>query len=130
MKLDGETLDQRRARLAADIARQRGELTVAYRNIAAPLHYTEQAMRGFGFLRQNPWVVSIVPAIFTIGSTLWGLKKGGGEKASRLGRSERARLRELEHERAPKGLFGRVVKLGGHGWKVFKLYRKVRPFFP
>ena len=129
MNLDSETMDQRRARLAADIARQRGELTTAYRNLSTPIHYTEQAMRGFGFLRQNPWVLSVVPACFTIGSALWGLKKGTSEKPSRLTRAERARLAELERARASKGFAGKLLKYGGHGLKLFKLYRRLRPFF-
>ena len=129
MSHEGESMTQRRAHLAAEIARQRGELATAYRNLAKPIHYTEQAMRGFGFLRQNPWVLSVVPAAFTIGSTLFGLKKSVSGKSSRLTSSERRRLAELERERPPKGWGGKILKYGSHGWKLFKTYRRLRHFF-
>jgi hypothetical protein len=60
---------------------------------------------------------------------LWGLKKGDKE-SSRLSRTERERLRQLERERLPRGFAGQAMKWGGHGWRVFKLYRRVRPFLP
>jgi hypothetical protein len=124
MKSDGETMDQRRAHLAAQIERQRGELAGAYRNLAKPIHYTETAMRGFGFLRQNPWVISVVPAVVSLGSALVGLRKGKSEKLSRSRREELERL-----DRKPRTVAGHVAKWGGRGWKLFKIYRRVRHFF-
>ena len=56
MSQDHENFAERRGILSAQIARQRGELAEAYRNIEKPIHYAEYGMRGFGFLRKNPWV--------------------------------------------------------------------------
>ena len=124
MNASGESMDQRRAHLAAQIARQRGELADAYHHLAQPIQYGENALRGFGFLRQNPWVLSVVPAALSIASTLWGLRKGKGAKPSRSQRQELGRL-----ERRPKSFGGHVLKLGGHGWRLFQLYRRLRRFF-
>jgi hypothetical protein len=126
----GESMDQRRARLAAEIARQRGDLASAYQNLAMPIHYGENVLHGFGFLRRNSWIFAAVPASFTIGSvllSLFGLRK---EKPSELTRSQRERLAQLERERLPKGFTGKLVKWGGHGFRIFKLYRRMRRFLP
>ena len=122
MSLDHENFAERRGILAAQIARQRGELAEAYRNLEKPIHYAEYGMRGFGFLRQNPWIFAAVPAVISVASTLFGLrnKKSSQPKAS---------LRERFVDR-PKGFGKHVVKLGQHGWKLFQLYRRVRTYFP
>ena len=73
MSEPGESMDQRRAHLAAQIARQRGELAAAYRNLAKPIQYAEYGVRGFGFLRANPWVLTLVPALVSITSTVVGV---------------------------------------------------------
>jgi hypothetical protein len=130
MKVPGESADHRRTRLAAEIARQRIDLVVAYRNLGKPLSYTENAMRGFGFLRDNSWIFSAVPATLSIGSALFSLIGWGTRKPSALTRSERQRLAELERERLPKGFAGKLMKWGGHGFKIFKLYRRVRRLLP
>ena len=130
MNPEGESMDQRRARLAAEIARQRGEFAVAYQNLSRPIHYAENAMRGFGFLRQNPWIITTVPAVFSIASTLMGLRKEktAPKARSKLSLRERRELEELE--RKPRSLLGHAVKWGGHGWKLFKTYRRLRRFIP
>jgi hypothetical protein len=125
MNSSGESMDQRRAHLAAQIARQRGELDLAYRNLAKPIQYGENALHGFGFLRRNPWVLSVVPAVFSIGSTVLGLRKGKSPKPSRSQRQELERL-----ERRPKTFVGHAAKWGGHGWRLFKLYRRLRHYLP
>ncbi len=33
--------------------------------MAKPILYTEYGLRGFGFLRQNPWILTVVPAAFS-----------------------------------------------------------------
>jgi hypothetical protein len=121
MSLDHETFAERRGLLAAQIARQRGELTEAYHNLEKPIHYAEYGLRGFGFLRKNPWVIAAVPAVFSIASTLFGLKKQKSPKP------EPSLRKSIENQ--PKGLTGHLVKLGGHGWRLYKLYRRVRPYF-
>jgi len=122
MSLRHENFAERRGLLAAEIARQRGELAEAYRNIAKPIHYAEYGLRGFGFLRKNPWVVAAVPAVVSIASTLLGLKK----KLS----SKPLPKRRQDLEARPKGILGHAVKWGGHGWRLFKIYRRVRRYFP
>jgi len=121
-----ESMDQRRARLAATIAGQRSELANAYRNLEKPIHYAEYGMRGFGFLRKNPWVLTVVPAVFSISSTLIGLRKG--KPVPKPSRSQRQEIENLE--KRPKGFVGHAMKLGGHGWRLFKLYRRVRKYMP
>jgi len=122
MSLRHENFAERRGLLAAEIARQRGELAVAYRNLEKPIHYAEYGLRGFGFLRKNPWVVAAVPAIVSIASTLLGLKKKMSSKPLPRQRPS--------VEARPKGIVGHAVKWGGHGWRLFKLYRRVRTYFP
>jgi hypothetical protein len=122
MSLDHENFAERRGLLAAQIARQRGELAEAYRNLEKPILYTEYGLRGFGFLRQNPWLFVAAPAVIKLASTLIGLKT---KKSSTPSTSQRQGI-----ENRPKGIVGHAVKLGGHGWRLFKLYRRVRAYFP
>jgi len=126
MSESGESMDQRRAHLAAQIARQRGELAAAYRNLAKPIQYAEYGVRGFGFLRANPWVLTLVPALVSITSTVVGVVRN---KPAKPAPRQRHKL-ERETEREAKGLIQHVAKWGGRGWKLFKLYRGVRRFLP
>jgi hypothetical protein len=121
MSLHHENFAERRGLLAAQIARQRGELAEAYRNLEKPIHYAEYGMRGFGFLRKNPWVVVAVPAVFSAAATLLGLRK---KKSSRPPPVQRQNI-----ENEPKGWKKHVVTWGGHGWRLYKLYRRLRPYF-
>ena len=126
MSEPGQSIDQRRAHLAAQIARQRGELVEAYRNLEKPILYGEYALRGFGFFRKNPWVISVVPAAFSLGSTLLNVWRGKSvPKPSRTQRQELERL-----EKRPKGFLGHAMKYGGHGFRLFKLYRRLRHYLP
>jgi hypothetical protein len=112
-----EDFAERRRHLIAEIARQRGELATAYRNLEKPIHYAEYGLRGFGFLRKNSWVFVAAPAVFSVASTLLGLRKGKSAKPS------------PHIEEGPKGLGGHLVRLGGHGWRLYKFYRRARRFF-
>jgi hypothetical protein len=125
-----ESLEDRRRHLIAEIARQRGQLADAYRNLATPIHYTENAMRGFGFLRENAWIFSAATTTFTVGSALLGLLGLGKGKPSELTKAERKRLADLERERMPKGFAGKLMKWGGHGFRAFKIYRRIKRFIP
>lgn len=121
MSLRHENLAERRGLLSAEIARQRGELAEAYHNIAKPIHYAEYGMRGFGFFRKNSWVFAAVPAVFSIASTLLSLRKG---------KSGRPLPRQSQRiEAPPKGVLGHALKWSGHGWRLFKIYRRLRHFF-
>ena len=119
---DFEDFTERRRHLIAEIARQRGELSEAYHNLEKPIHYAEYGLRGFGFLRQNPWVFAAVPAVFSIASTLLGLKK---QKSSR-----REPVQRQDIKIRPKGVGGHLVRLGRHGWKLFQFYRRIRTYLP
>jgi len=125
MNFPNESFADRRVRLAAEIARQRTELAYTYRNLERPIHYAEYGLRGFGFLRKNSWVFMAAPAVVSIASTLFGLSKA--KSSPRLSRRQR---RSLEAEVRPKGLLGHAMKWGGHGWKLFRLYRRIRRFIP
>jgi hypothetical protein len=122
MSLPREDLAERRGLLVAQIARQRGELAEAYRNLEKPIHYAEYGMRGFGFLRKNPWVIVAAPAVFSMASTLFGL---GKKKSSAPSPSQ---TQGVENE--PKGWKKHVVTWGGHGWRLYKLYRRIRTYLP
>jgi len=117
-----EDFAERRRHLAAEIARQRGDLAEAYRNLEKPIHYAEYGLRGFGFLRKNPWVFVAAPAAVKLVSTLLGLKNQKSPKPA-------PRQRQGIEDR-PKGWKKHVVTWGGHGWRLFKLYRRVRTYLP
>jgi hypothetical protein len=130
-----ESLDQRRAHLIAEIARQRGELAVSYKNIAKPIQYFEYGMRGFGLLRQNPWIFSVVPAAVTITTALVGAvrtpKPAAEPKLSmleKITRSRAARKAEKIETKAQKSLLGHAMHWGGRGLKFYRVYKKVRKF--
>ena len=113
---------ERRRHLIADIARQRGELAEAYRNLQKPLQYTETGLRSFAFMRQNSWIFIAVPAALKVASLLFALR--AGKPTQPLFRQRQ------KQETPPKGFMGHALKWGGHGWKLFKIYRRVRRFFP
>jgi len=110
----------RREQLAMEIARQRGELAQAYRNLEKPIHYAEFGMRGFGFIRQNPWIFAAAPALVSILSSLFGLRK---KKSSKSAPSQEQNI----HAEKPKG---RIKVWTGRAWELYQLYRRVRSFLP
>jgi hypothetical protein len=120
MSLRREKFAERRGLLAAQIARQRTELAEAYRNIERPIRYADYGLRGVGFLRSNPWIFLAVPAVLSTVSTLLGLRPKKSSKPL-----------PVEHpsgEERPKGWTKHVVTWGGHGWRLYKLYRRLRPY--
>jgi hypothetical protein len=131
---ENESPSQKRARLTAEIARQRGQLATAYRDIAKPVLYTEYGLRGMGFLRQNPWILTIIPA--GLSSTTSALAifryflpgKTEPKKEHWFGRAKREV--EREGKRAKKTFKDHALTWGGHGWKAFRLYRRFRKFLP
>ena len=137
MSADGESLAEKQRRLSADIARQRGQFATAYRDIAKPILYTEYGLRGLGFLRQNPWVLTVIPAALSTTTAVLGLVRQFKPAKSvtprqakwfGLGREEE---REVERaaKRESKGIANLAMKWGGRGWKLFRLYHKARKFF-
>jgi len=114
-----EDFATRRVLLSAEIARQRGELAQAYQNLAKPIHYAENGMRAFGFLRQNPWVFMAVPSVLSILSTVFGWRK---QKAIKPAQQQAAAPK-------PTGIKGKLTTWGGYAWQLVQLYRRVRPYF-
>jgi len=118
-----ESFIEKRARLAAEISRQRGELSDAYLKLEKPIRYTEYGMRGFGFLRQNPWVVAAVPAVFSLVSSFFGGKKKGKSAPS-------AEMSQSQ-DKSKLGKAKQVLAAGvRHGWQLYQLYRRVRTLIP
>lgn len=117
-----EDFAARRAHLAAQIARQRGELAEAYLKLEKPIRYTEYGMRGFGLLRQNPWIIAAVPAVFSLISSGFGWKKSKSSPSpANPPSTARSKLARAKH----------VVATGvHHGWRLYQLYRRVRTYLP
>jgi hypothetical protein len=116
------SFEEKRRHLIADIARQRGELAQAYQSLEKPINYAQSGLRGLSFLQQNSWIFVAVPAVFRIIGIFSGLRKEKSVKPP-------PRPRQSTEERRPKGFVGHAVKWGGHGWKLFKIYRRVRHYF-
>jgi hypothetical protein len=133
--VSGESFAEKKRRLTSDIARQRGELATAYRGLSKPIQYGEQGLRAFGFLRSNAWLFSILPAAFSVTTSVLAIIRhftGGKAEPIRKGWFKRGAESRSKREakREAEGLFGHFKKWGGHGWKAFNLYRRVRKYFP
>ncbi len=134
MSAEIESLADKQRRLSADIARQRTQLAAAYRGIAKPVLYTEYGLRGTGFLRQNPWILTVIPASLSVTTSVIALVrnftsgKSAPKKPGWLGRAERDA--EREEKRGKKNFTNHLLKWGGHGWKAFRLYRRFRKYLP
>ncbi len=120
MNAPEETFTERRIRLAGQIARQRGEFSQAYTRLAQPLRYAEYGLRGFGFLRSNPWVFLAAPAAVSIIKTLWG-----GRAPQKKKPAPPAQPAATE----PTGLKKTAVTWAGYAWRLFQFYRRIRPYF-
>ncbi len=123
MKTAPDAFAERRAALAADIALQRGELARAYQNLEKPIRYTEYGMRGFGFIRANPWIFVAVPAVMNIVSMVFGLGKSRTPKASPV---QQQQVRGSKLQRVQQG----ASKMIRFGVELFKLYRRIRSYIP
>ncbi len=128
----GESIDQRRARLTADIARQRGDLATAYRNLHKPIELGESGQRAFGFLRQNAWIFTAVPASINVITFLFGVKEmvtGKSAAKAAAAKERKAAEREFERKRS-KSLVDHALHWGGHGWRVYKIYNRIKKYIP
>jgi len=110
----------RREFLAAQIARQRVELAQAYRQLEKPFHYAEYGVKGFSFIRNNPWIVAVAPAVFGL------VLKGFGKKKSPAPKPEQRQSISSE----PKGIKEHAVVWSGRAWQLYQLYRRVRHLLP
>jgi hypothetical protein len=128
MKLSHD-LSHRRQVLIAQIESQRLELGQAYRQLEKPIHYGEQALKGFGFLRRNPWVAMAAPGVTSLLFSGIGLLVRRGKPAVKEEPISREKIIEaLRHEeaKAKKPL----RKYLGYALKAFQLYRRFRPLIP
>jgi hypothetical protein len=128
MKIPG-SLFQRRQVLVAQIESQRLELAQAYRQLEKPIHYGEQALKGFGFLRRNPWIAMAAPGITSLLFSGVGLLLRRGKPSVKEAPVTRERIIEAlkaEEARTKKPL----RKWFGYAIKAFQLYRKFRPLIP
>ena len=127
-----ESIDQRRARLTADIARQRGDLGTAYRNLHKPIEMGESGLRVLGFMRQNAWMFNAVSTSITAVTFLFGVRDmiSGKSAAKAAATKERKAVeRDLERKRS-KSLVDHALHWGGHGWRVYKIYNRVKKYLP
>ena len=131
MKLSHD-LFRRRQTLIAQIESQRMELTQAYRQLEKPIFYGEQALKGFGFLRRNPWVAMAAPGVTSLLFSGLGflLRRGKPKVEHKLpDREEIIAALKAEAEEAKK-MKKPVRKYLGYAFKAFQLYRKYRPLIP
>ncbi len=103
----------RRAALTLEIARQRAELGQAWQRLEQPIHYAEYGLRGFGFLRANPWIFAALPLAFRAFSTVYNWRK--------------KKTAEPAPEAKPQGF---IKKIFGRVLGAYKFYRGVRSNFP
>lgn len=118
-----EDFAARRAELAAQIARQRGELFSAYQELEKPIRYTEYGMRAFGFVRQNPWIITTVPAVLGLAFNFIG---GRTRKINSPARVESASAEPKKLSRVSQAVVGGAQQL----LRAYNAYRRVRSFFP
>jgi hypothetical protein len=122
-------LFRQRQMLIAQIESQRLELTQAYRQLEKPIYYGEQALKGFGFLRRNPWIAMAAPgAVGLLFSGVGALLHRGKPKPKiePMDREQIIAALRADEAKAKKP----VRKVLGYAIKAFQLYRRFRPFFP
>lgn len=128
MKISSD-LFHRRQVLIAQIESQRLELSQAYRQLEKPIHYGEQALKGFGFLRRNPWVAMAAPGIVSLLVNGLGLVMRRGKSVVKEEPVSRERI--IEALKAEEAKVKKPVrKWLGYAVTAFKLYRKYRPLIP
>jgi hypothetical protein len=129
MKLSHD-LFHRRQTLVAQIESQRMELAQAYRALEKPIQYGEQALKGFGVLRRNPWIAMAAPSVtgLVISGVGFLIRRGKpARKAEPVDRDHLiAALRAEEAKTKKPGL----RKWVGYAIKAFQLYRRFRPLIP
>ena len=128
MKLSHD-LFHRRQVLIAQIESQRLELAQAYRQLEKPIHYGEQALKGFGFLRRNPWVAMAAPGVTSLLFSGIGFLLRRGKpvvKAEPVSREHIIEALRAEEAKTKKPM----RKYLGYAIKAFQLYRRFRPLVP
>jgi len=127
-----ESMAQRRARLTHEISRQRADLATAYRNLHKPIEMGESGLRVLGFMRQNAWIFTAVPASINIVTFLFGVKEmvlGKSAAKAAAAKERKALEREVERKKS-RSLVDHALHWGGHGWRVYKIYNRVKKYIP
>ncbi len=127
MSASGESLEERRRALAAEIARQRGDLARAYHDLEKPIHYAEYGMRGLGFFRKNAWIFVAAPTVLNIATTLFGLTRK--KKAPKIAPLARQQV-PIPGDAAirPHNWTDLAVVAGRNAVRLYHLYRRIRPY--
>jgi malate synthase len=127
----------RRDSLAREISRQRGELAQAYRQLEKPIRYTEYGMKGFAFIRQNQWVLTVAPAlmgsipsIINLVSSAFGWRKK--KKAVLVQHVSPAPSQGASPTTAKKlSRVSQALMSGAEqGVRAYNLYRRIRSLIP
>jgi hypothetical protein len=124
----------RREKIAGQIAQQRHELAEAYRDLGKPLKYTQAAVKGVQVIRENAWLLALSPSVVGLVFSFLGWKKEkptpklfGFFKRKKAAPTVAIEEEEGKAVRKAKPLVQRLI---GHGVTAVKLYRKLRPFLP
>jgi hypothetical protein len=123
----------RRQTLIAQIESQRMELNQAYRQMEKPIHYGEQALKGFGFLRRNPWIAMAAPGVTSLLFSGLGMLLRRGKPTvthERPTHDEIIAALKAEGEEMKAKSKKPLRKYLGYAVKAFQLYRKFRPLIP
>jgi hypothetical protein len=126
------SVSEHRQELSDQIARQRTELTLAYRDLTKPFQYTETGIAGLKALRKNGWLLALAPSAVSLIFTFFGWeKKGKGRPGllGRFGRKARGEAAGIERDEVAQ-IKKPLSRWGKRAWSLFQVYRKVRPFFP
>jgi hypothetical protein len=119
----------RRQTLVAQIESQRMELKQAYCQLEKPIHYGEQALKGFGFLRRNPWVAMAAPGAAGLVFSGIGYLFRRGKPKAKIGPVDREQI--IEALRADEAKAKKPLRKAlGYAVQAFQLYRKYRPLIP
>ena len=110
----------RREVLARQIARQRGELIHAFRDLETPITYTEKGLTAFAFIRKNPWIFVAVPTALNIVFQIFGLRR---KPSKPVPGAVQAIPNPTEHSQSL------LMRWGGRALQAYQLYRRVRPYF-
>src|SRR5271167_3468553 len=115
MNSSKEEFAERRRQLAARISRQRTEFSEAYARLEQPIHYAEYGMRGFGFLRSNPWIFALIPAVVSAATFYFNWRRNKSAPP--------------EVEAGPKPARGFFKTWFGRAAGAYQFYRRMKPFF-
>ena len=129
MNVSKGALEARRRQLMEDIFKQRIDFANAYRDLGKPLEYTQKTVVGLKMLQQNAWLIALAPTAVNLLFSTFGWKKAPrGNLLGRLFGGER-RAFQRQAQREAHAAKKPLMRWLGHGWRLFRIYRRVRRFF-